>query len=78
MHKVLALYPQPKDPAHFKKYYEEKHLPLAAQMPGLISSRYSFAVEGAGAPRPTSVFGRANLRTQRRWGPRCSRRSARK
>ena len=52
MHKVLALYPQPKDPAHFKKYYEEKHLPLAAQMPGLISSRYTFAVEGVGAPSP--------------------------
>jgi len=52
MHKVLALYPQPKDPAHFKKYYEEKHLPLAAQMPGLISSRYTFAVEGVGGPAP--------------------------
>jgi 4-carboxymuconolactone decarboxylase len=52
MHKVLVLYPPPKDPAHFKKYYEETHLPLAQQMPGLISSRHSFAIEGVGAPSP--------------------------
>ncbi|MGD0957072.1 MAG: EthD family reductase [Candidatus Acidiferrales bacterium] len=52
MHKVLALYPQPKDPAHFKKYYEETHLPLASQMPGLLSSRYTFSTEGVGAPSP--------------------------
>jgi 4-carboxymuconolactone decarboxylase len=52
MHRVLALYPRPHDPAHFKKYYVEKHLPLAAQMPGLLSSRYSFAIEGVGAPSP--------------------------
>jgi len=52
MHRVLALYPPPKDPAHFKKYYEEKHLPLAAQMPGLLSSRHSFAIEGITGPSP--------------------------
>lgn len=52
MHKVLVLYPQPKDPAHFKQYYEGTHLPLALQLPGLISSRHSFAVEGVGAPSP--------------------------
>jgi 4-carboxymuconolactone decarboxylase len=52
MHKVLALYPPPKDPAHFKKYYEEKHLPLAAQLPGLLSSRHTFSIEGVGNPSP--------------------------
>lgn len=52
MHKVLVLYPPPKDPAHFKKYYEEKHLPLAAQLPGLLSMRHTFSVEGVGAPSP--------------------------
>lgn len=52
MHRVLALYPPPKDPAHFKKYYEEKHLPLATQMPGLLSSRHSFAIEGITGPSP--------------------------
>ncbi len=52
MHITLALYPQPKDPAHFKRYYEEKHLPLAVQLPGLLYSRHSFAIEGVGAPSP--------------------------
>ncbi len=52
MHRVLVLYPPPKDPAHFKKYYVETHMPLAMQMPGLISARYSFAIEGHGAPSP--------------------------
>jgi len=52
MHRILALYPPPKDPVHFKKYYEEKHLPLAAQMPGLLSSRHSFAIEGITGPSP--------------------------
>ncbi|HKV04360.1 MAG TPA: EthD family reductase [Candidatus Acidoferrales bacterium] len=52
MHKVLALYPPPKDPAHFKRYYEETHLPLAGQLPGLLSSRYSFSIEGSGSPSP--------------------------
>jgi uncharacterized protein (TIGR02118 family) len=48
MYKVLVLYPVPKDPDHFRSYYVEKHLPLAAQLPGLKSSRYSFAIAGAG------------------------------
>jgi len=52
MHRVLVLYPPPKDPAHFKKYYEEKHLPLAAQLPGLLSSRHTFSIEGVGTPPP--------------------------
>jgi 4-carboxymuconolactone decarboxylase len=52
MHKVLALYPPPKDPAHFKKYYEATHLPLAMQLPGLISSHYSFSPEGVGSASP--------------------------
>ena len=52
MHKVLAMYPSPKDPAHFKHYYEGTHLPLAAELPGLISSRYSFAIEGMETTSP--------------------------
>jgi 4-carboxymuconolactone decarboxylase len=52
MHKVIALYPPPKDPAHFKRYYVETHLPLAMQMPGLLSSRYSFSIEAVGSPSP--------------------------
>jgi 4-carboxymuconolactone decarboxylase len=52
MHRVLVLYSPPKDPEHFKKYYVETHLPLAVKMPGLLASRYSFALEGVGAASP--------------------------
>ncbi|HTR48608.1 MAG TPA: EthD family reductase [Verrucomicrobiae bacterium] len=52
MHKVLALYPPPKDPGQFKRYYEGTHLPLVAQLPGLVSSRHSFVIEGIGAASP--------------------------
>ena len=52
MHKLLVLYNAPKDPAHFRKYYAETHVPLAAKLPGLKSHRYSFNVAGLGAPSP--------------------------
>ena len=52
MYKLLALYPQPTDPAHFKSYYVETHVPLANSMPGLLGSRYSFEPEGVTAPSP--------------------------
>jgi uncharacterized protein (TIGR02118 family) len=52
MYKLIALYPQPTDPDHFRRYYEQNHLPLARTMPGLMASRHSFAVEGLGEPSP--------------------------
>ena len=48
MHKMLVLYNEPKDPAHFRKYYVETHLPLAGKMPGLKGSSYSFDVKPLG------------------------------
>ena len=33
MHKLLVLYNEPKDPAHFRKYYVETHVPLASKLP---------------------------------------------
>lgn len=48
MHKVLVLYPTPDDPDHFRDYYLNTHLPLAAKMPGARSMAYSFDVGGAG------------------------------
>jgi uncharacterized protein (TIGR02118 family) len=48
MHKLLVLYNEPKDPAHFRKYYVEKHLPLASKIPGLRASRYTFDVKPLG------------------------------
>jgi uncharacterized protein (TIGR02118 family) len=52
MYKLIALYPAPADPAHFRRYYEQQHLPLARTLPGLLASRHSFAIEGLGAPSP--------------------------
>ena len=46
MYKIIVLYNAPTDAQHFRSYYETKHLPLAARLPGLKSTRYSFAVQG--------------------------------
>ncbi|MGO2750927.1 MAG: EthD family reductase [Pseudoclavibacter sp.] len=45
MHKLVVLYPQPTDPQAFIAYYEAKHLPLAAQLPGMLAWRYSTDVQ---------------------------------
>lgn len=50
MHKLVVLYPPPKDPDAFRAYYTETHIPLAAKLPGLRAYRYAFDVaapEGA-------------------------------
>jgi uncharacterized protein (TIGR02118 family) len=52
MHKLLVLYNEPKDPAHFRKYYVETHVPLANKLPGLKASRYSFDVKPLGPGKP--------------------------
>lgn len=52
MHKLLVLYPHPESPEQFRRYYVEKHLPLAAQLPGLKASRHAFDIEGVGAASP--------------------------
>ena len=36
MVRMLVLYNSPEDPAAFDKHYEEVHIPLAKQMPGLL------------------------------------------
>jgi len=37
MVRVLVLYNTPADPEAFDRYYEETHIPLAKQLPGLVS-----------------------------------------
>ena len=44
MHRLLVLYPPPTDPDHFRNYYEETHLKLVAEWPGLRGYRYAFDV----------------------------------
>lgn len=48
MHRLLVLYNEPKDPAHFRKYYVETHLPLANKIPGVKAASYSFDVKALG------------------------------
>jgi uncharacterized protein (TIGR02118 family) len=52
MHRLLVLYPPPSDPDHFRSYYEDTHLPLAAKLPGLLAYRYSFDVAAAEGESP--------------------------
>ncbi|HEX6020409.1 MAG TPA: EthD family reductase [Solirubrobacter sp.] len=52
MHRLLVLYPPPRDPDHFRTYYEETHLPLAAKLPGLRGYRYGFDVATAEGESP--------------------------
>ncbi len=44
MHKLVVLYPTPDDPDHFREYYENTHLPLAATLPGLLDWRHSLSI----------------------------------
>lgn len=48
MHRILALYGMPEDPDHFRDYYRNAHLKLAATLPGLRSMHHSFDVKPIG------------------------------
>jgi uncharacterized protein (TIGR02118 family) len=52
MHRVLVLYPPPDDAQAFHSYYEETHLPLAAELPGQRSLRYTFDVTAVDGTAP--------------------------
>ena len=49
MHRLLVLYNEPKDAAHFRKYYVETHVPLAHKMPGIKNPRYTFDAKPMGS-----------------------------
>jgi uncharacterized protein (TIGR02118 family) len=49
MHKLIALYHQPRDPEQFRKHLVETHLPLVEKMPGISVNHHGFdlaATEG--------------------------------
>ena len=48
MHKMIVLYNEPKDHAHFRKHYVETHVPLCAKLPGVKSYGYSFDLKPLG------------------------------
>lgn len=52
MHKMVILYPKPTDPAHFREYYVNTHLPLASQIPGMLDWRYGFDVASVAGESP--------------------------
>lgn len=52
MHKIVVLYPPQPDPAAFKAYYVQTHIPLARKLPGLLDLRYSFDVQAVGGESP--------------------------
>ncbi|MDA3629995.1 EthD family reductase [Saccharopolyspora sp. WRP15-2] len=56
MHKLVVLYPHPTDPVAFKSYYESTHLPLAAQLPGMLDWRYSLDVRAEPGSPYFAVF----------------------
>jgi uncharacterized protein (TIGR02118 family) len=56
MHRLLVLYPPPTDPDHFRSYYEDTHIKLAAKLPGLRSYRYGFDVAAEGESPYFCVF----------------------
>jgi uncharacterized protein (TIGR02118 family) len=56
MHCLTVTYPEPKDTAHFKSYYERSHVSLAKQLPGLKSCSYAFPKPLGPGPAPFCIF----------------------
>lgn len=56
MHCLTVLYPKPDDAEAFKAYYVDKHLPLAAALPGLIRSTYAFPQPMGPGEAPFCIF----------------------
>jgi len=40
MHRLQVSYSTPADAAHFMRYYQDIHLPLARRLPGLLACRW--------------------------------------
>ncbi|HEY4536651.1 MAG TPA: EthD family reductase [Enteractinococcus sp.] len=52
MEKLFVFYGQPEDPAAFENYYRSTHLPLARQLPGVISAEFSLGLNGMEGDAP--------------------------
>jgi uncharacterized protein (TIGR02118 family) len=64
MHKIVVLYPPQPDPAAFKAYYLGTHIPLVRKLPGLLTLRYSFHVQGVGGDSPYFCIFEAEFRDE--------------
>ncbi|UOQ55971.1 EthD family reductase [Leucobacter allii] len=47
MDKLIVLYPEPEDRQAFEAYYRGTHLPLCAQLPGVLDISFSIGLENA-------------------------------
>lgn len=56
MQRLMVLYPPQPDMDAFKAYYANKHIPLVANLPGLLSSRYSFDVQTIAGSTYVCIF----------------------
>jgi len=52
MMKVAVIYGNPKSPEHFEKYYKGTHLPLAAQIKGVVRAEFTKFVPGPDGTQP--------------------------
>lgn len=52
MHKLFVFYGEPDDPAAFEEYYRSTHLPLAEQLPGMVSAEFSLGLAGMEGAAP--------------------------
>ena len=56
MHCLTVIYPAPADAARFKAYYAATHLPLAEQLPGLVSCTFAYPEALGPVPAPFCIF----------------------
>lgn len=50
--KLVVMYPTPKDPDHFDRYFRDTHVPLVAKMPGLKNHAFGRASGPDGGEGP--------------------------
>ncbi len=53
MHRLLVLYAPPNNSQSFREHYEDVHVPLVKQLPGLMAFRYSLEVGSLGSEAPS-------------------------
>jgi uncharacterized protein (TIGR02118 family) len=61
MHRLVVLYPQPKDPLTFREYYENVHHALGLKVPNVRNTHFSFDVkampdDGSGVNTDLDLF----------------------
>ena len=52
MYKMTILYGTPEDPAAFRRYYEDVHVPIARRMPGLTGWTLTWVDADPAQPSP--------------------------